>query len=325
MALGWLMRVLAACSFAASCAAADAPLGSEPVDTRSLLAAGKFAQLEDLYVRQSALRQRDADGELQSVHFFHRMGLGWDAEKWADEDAYTRLWLQHSPRSVPAAIARADALSRHASELDRAGQWSKAEAAFGEMRRLLSSVRERASGELMWHTLMVVLARQEGWPLDRVRATIEAGMKVDATSMFFYGPASRALMPDPRQSPDQLAWLARRSAAMTKSTLGMAMYAKVYIWFADRSQLVRTEPFRRGLIDWPAMKQGLTDLHRHEPGDGVLNNRAAMACLARDMGDTRKTLKDLGPRIDSRIWKSWGGDPLVERCKGWAQFGTVTS
>lgn len=318
-----LRALLYACMGLALVAAAQQP--QPVVDTRELLLSRKFAELEQIYGKQSRTAER-YDQELLSVTYFHRMSLGMKPNEWALEDELTRAWLQYSPRSVPAAIARAYALSRHASYLDRTGQWAGVNKVLEEERKLLLAVQNAAAKDLTWHTLFVSLGRKEGWPVSRIKSAVEGGLRVDPTSLYFIHTAGRALVPDQRESPAGLAWLAREVAERTRATHGMSMYAIVFIWLKDMSLPVRVDPFGRGLIDWPTMNQALTDRSKGQPNDTyAYNEHAALACMAGDKNTTMEMLKRIGTEVVPKIWKDWGGEPLYERCKRFAQFGTVKS
>jgi hypothetical protein len=319
-----LLRQLPAWSLALACAIASAQAVPQPDGPRALLLAGRFADLEQLYVKESASTARRGT-EMPSVFYFHRMQLGLHAQAWEQDDQATRRWLHAFPRSVPAAIARSYALTRRTRTLESRGEWGKIDALLKEQRVLLAGVRKQAAKDVTWHTLHVSLGRHAGWPLARIKAAIEDAMRADATSMYFYDAAAYALMPDSRQSPESLAWLARTAAAHTRATHGLAMYASIYLWTVDRSVEIRRQPFTTGLIDWPLMDQGLADLHERQPGPGILNHHAALACLAGDKARTAAMLGKMGTQSMEPIWKDWGGAPLLERCKRFAQVGSRTS
>lgn len=327
MAIRSLLRAALACLLALAMAPAFAQPAPPVPNNRAMLLAGDFAGLERLYAEQSATptRTRSIEDELPSVAFFHSMDLGLTPADWPQDDRATLAWLKRSPASVPAAIARAYALSRRSSMLDQAGDWAGVEKALREQQRLLVAVKPKAAKDITWHALYVELGSHQGWPPARIRSAVEAGLGVDPTSLYFYYSAGRALSPDWRGSAEPLEWLARQAAARTARTQGVAMYATIRMWTAELNEAVHNRPFADGRIDWKMMDQGMTQLYLRTPNDSLLNQHAALACRARDKAATGALLKRIGTKVHPDMWKLWGGVSLYEECRKWVGFGSVKS
>ncbi|MBG9387049.1 hypothetical protein [Caenimonas aquaedulcis] len=317
MAIAWLLL---------ACAPGFAQSSAFARETRPLLVAGRFDELDQLYARDIAAAPVPGAWEHETVYFFFNMWLGFNDKKWAEDDEATRKWLQHSPRSTAAMIARAMERSRYAGRLEKSGDWGKEEAALAEVRKLLAAAQPNAKNDVVWHTLTIIQAQRDGWPADRLKRAVEAALRVDATSMFYATAAAKALVPEQRSGPEPLAWLARRSAELSEKTHGKGMYARIYLWNPYVSAEVYEDPFGRGLIDWPTMKRGLADLQERGPAsDDLLNQAAVMACKAGDQEATAQALRRMKGAVQLEVWKQWGGDPLYERCRKWAAPKAVTS
>lgn len=323
------VRRLLQCVVAWLIACAALPVFAEAVSqfkgNHDLLLAGDFAALQRLYPVEPVSAAHNFHEEMPSVNFFLAMGLG-VADNWPQEDTATQAWLERSPDSIPAALARAQLLGRHARRMDVAGQWAKAASALLEMEHLLTAVKPKTTRDVQWYALQVSLGHYQGWTAERLRNAIEAGLDVDATSMYFYRTAAIALSPDWRGSAEPLEWLARQGAARTPSQRA-ATYAFSRLWTAESIEVVYRRPFEAGLVDWDLINLGLADLYRRtEPDAYYLNVHAALACRA---GDKRVTAELLGriakTPVNAEAWKRWGGVSHYESCKKWAEAGALTS
>jgi hypothetical protein len=209
--------------------------------------------------------------------------------------------------------------------MDVAGQWAKAESALLEMEHLLTAVKRKTTRDMQWHTLQLSLGHYQAWTAERIRSAIEAGLDVDATSMYFHRTAAIALSPDFRGSAEPLEWLAREGAARTPSQRA-ATYAFSRLWTAEFIEVVYSRPFEEGLVDWDLMNQGLAELYRRTSLDAYLNAQAALACRAGEKRVTAELLGRIGKApVVGDMWKRWGGVSHYKNCKKWAEAGAVTS
>ena len=323
------MRHLLHCVLAWLVACAMSPVFAQAppqfTGNRELLLAGDFAALERLYPVEPAPAAHDFQSEMPSVYFFRALDLGQGADSWPQEDKATRAWLERSPDSVPAALARAQVFGWQGGRLDAAGQWAKAETALREMEQLLAAVKPKATRDMQWHTLSLSLGHYQGWAAARIRSTVEAGLDVDPASMVFHKTAGAALAPDWRASAEALEWLARQGAARTPSQRATT-YAFSRMWTAEYIEVVYSRPFGAGLMDWDLMNRGLTELYRSTGHPFYLDAHAALACRASDKGATAALLGRIGttPIVpDAR--KRWGGVSHYDNCKKWAEAGALKS
>jgi hypothetical protein len=324
-----VVRRLLQCVLALLVACAGLPVFSQDVPqfagNRALLLAGDFAALERLYPVEPDPAAHDFHEETPSVYFFRVMELGQFADNWPQEDKATRAWLEHSPDSLPAALARSMVLVWQSGRMDTAGQWTEAESALREMEQLLAAVKPKATKDMEWHTLHLTLGHHQGWTAERIKSAIEAGLDVDATSLYFHMTAAVALSPDWRGSAEPLEWLARQGAARTPSQRA-ATYAFSRMWTAESIEVVYSRPFGAGLVDWELMNQGLAELYRRTRLDFYLNAHAALACRADDKRVTAELLGRIGEApVVADAWKLWGGVSHYENCKKWAEAGALKS
>ena len=326
MAARSLLRLALALLLACAGLPVSAQLPTHGVNTRALLLAGDFAALERLYQTESAAAPvaRRIGVELAPFYFYFSLELGVTPANWPQDDKATRAWLERFPASVPAAIARADALGRRAATLDRAGDWPGVETVLREQEKLLLAVQPRAARDMTWHVLYVGYGRQQGWPAARLRTAIEAALDVDPISLSFYHTAGRALAPEWRGSAEPLEWLARQGAARTAPD-GAVTYTLVRLRTAEFIEAVLSRPFEAGMMDWALVNQGMVEHYRRNPNGFTLNEHAALACRARDKATTAALIARIGTGVSEGPWKRWGGVAHYENCRRWAEAGALKS
>jgi hypothetical protein len=295
-----------------------------------LFKAARFAELDRDYARVLAARARNHWGEYFSEEFFRRLQLTpmWDSPQGfarppeAELDALTQAWLRHSPRSAAAAIARANWLLQQARTAYNTRDWDAGDAFTQSARSLLLQVRAAARPDPNWHFAWLYIGKLEGWSVGEVMAAIEDAAQREPAAVGPWMAAVAALSPDGR-APVLLGPLAQLAVRKTKATEGRAMHARIYLMGARLYASLRSAPFTRGGMDWPAMNVALGDLQARYPDPGTLNQHAALACLAGDRPATAALVGKIGPRPQRQHWEFWGGSPLYERCKAWASQGNI--
>lgn len=307
--------------------AAQHSLGGVPLQ---LFVAQRFDELDRLYSQVLAARSRNQWGEFHTEEFVRHLDLsltgarviGVTLPTRQELDAHTRQWIDHSPRSAPAAIARATYLLKRADSLYRGQKWADGEALTREARALLVNVRAVSRTDPAWHAAWLYVAKQQGWDPRQIMEAAEAAADGEPRALGPWITAAAALSPDGNGAAllRPLVDLAVRKSSVTE---GQALYARIYLHAARTYRAVRNSPFTGGGLEWPKMNVALIDLYTRYPEPGVLNQHAALACIAGERGAAAALIKRIGPRPDEAWWKFWGGVALYDRCKAWASSGSI--
>jgi len=289
-----------------------------------LFVSQRFEALEREYARVLAARSRNRWGEFHSEEFVRRLHLSLTARSEGDGgpsqaelDARTQAWVDQSPRSTAAAIVRTNYLLQRADALYRAQKWPAGDAMTREARALLLQARAASRSDPNWHTAWLYLGKLQGWDPQEVMDAIEEAARAEPTAAGPWLIAAAALSPDGRGA-GLLPPLAELAVRKTRDTEGWSMYGRIYLHAAQSYGAVRSDPFRRGGVDWSKMNAALTDLYSRYSSPAVLNQHAILACLAGEKAATAALLARIGPNPYEAWWNYWGGPPLYERCKAWA-------
>ena len=114
----------------------------------------------------------------------------------AELDAGTLAWVNHSPESAPAAIARANDLLQRADALYRAQKWPAGDVVTQEARRLLLQVHAASQADPNWHAAWLDIARLQGWDPRQIMDAVEAAADAEPGAAGPWHKAVAALSPD---------------------------------------------------------------------------------------------------------------------------------
>ncbi len=325
MRAGQLLRMVPAWLLACALSPVAAQRLPQFDDVPLLLRGGHYAALESRYPVDVGADASGALTEPLGIRFLQHTAIGLSEDDWPQDDKATRGWLESSPRSVPAQLVRVYALGRTVSRRDAAGDWAWVETALREQELLLLATRTSAAKDIVWHLLYVQFGSKEGWPRERIRTAVEAGLDAYPGSRSFHLAAAGALTSDWRGSAAPLDWLARQAASRLAPPQDAALYASARLWTAKFIESVYLWPFEAGLIDWKLMNVGMAQLQRSNPSFDTLNEHAALACRARDKAVTAALLGRIGSDVVPDVWKRWGGVSHYENCRRWAEAGALKS
>jgi hypothetical protein len=306
---------------------AQQSLGGAPL---SLFVAHRFEEMERLYSQVLSARSRNQWGEFHTEEFVRHLDLSLTGARVTDVvlptreelDTHTTAWVAHSPQSAPAAIARANYLLQRADLFYRGQEWPKGEALTREAHALLLRVRPISQADPTWHAAWLYVAKQQGWDPQQIMEAAEAAADGEPRALGPWMTATAALSPD-GNGAGLLPPLAELAIRKSRNTEGLSLYARIYLHAARTYSAVRYSPFRGGGLEWPKLNIALIDLYTRYPEPGVLNQHAALACLAGERGAAAALLRRIGSQPDERWWKFWGGVRLYERCKAWATSGAI--
>jgi hypothetical protein len=307
--------------------AAQHSLGRVPLE---LFVAHRFDELDGLYSQVLAARSRNQWGEFHTEEFMRHLDLSLTGARVSgvvlptrqELDAHTKAWINHSPRSMPAAIARATYLLQGADTLYRGRKWADGEVLTREAQGLLLNVRVASRTDPAWHAAWLYVAKQQGWDPRQIMEAAEAAADGEPRALGPWMTAAAALSPD-GSGAGLLRPLADLAVRKSKATEGQALYARIYLQAARTYRAVHYSPFTGGGLEWPKMNVALIDLYTRYPEPGVLNQHAALACIAGERGAAAALIKRIGPNPDAAWWKFWGGVALYDRCKAWASSGSI--
>lgn len=238
------------------------------------------------------------------------------------EDKFLR-WARRNPRSTVAHIGYASALVEHAWFF-RGSSWARdvPEEAWkpfyeylAKARRYLRAHEEDAAADPQWYFVMLVVAKGEGWPLDRFLALVEDGT---ARHPYFYEIYFRAidyLLPKWHGDKAMIEGFAQLAVEKTREGEGAGMYARIY-WYASQVQY-GTKLFTGTEVVWDRMAAGIDDVLARYPDQWNINNFAHFACLARD----REKAAALLARIEGApIEPAWANNLATYKvCRTWAE------
>lgn len=313
--------------FAAGPLRAQWAWGGNPED---LFASQRFDELERAYARVLAARSRNQWGEFHTEEFVRRLYLSVTgtppkeiaAPSQAELESRTQAWVKHSPRSAPAAIARANHLLQRAEASYRAQNWPAGDSMTDLARQLLLQVRDASKSDPNWHAAWLYIGKLQGWDPPEVMDAIGAAADAEPRAAGPWQVAVDALSPN-RKGAGLLPPLVELALRKSKATEGWSIYGKIYLHAARTYPAVHQDPFGKGGMEWSKTNLALIDLYTRYSDPGVLNQHAILACLAGDKPATAALLRRIGAHPDRTWWKFWRGEPMYERCKAWASGGAV--
>lgn len=187
--------------------------------------------------------------------------------------------------------------------------------------KILNDHREVASRTSSWHAIMIVIGRNEGWPIDDIRRVFDEGVALAPLDFRLYHYMQDALLPKWEGSTAELDAFVRDASAKAPPAFGTELYARLYSGI-EEGQFPRTL-YRDSLVDWPTMKAGLNAWTAHFPTTWNRNIFAYHACLAADRQATVALFKDIGSQREPEIWSSPDGRDMFGDCARWAADPTT--
>lgn len=299
---------------------AAAQQGIDQAQVKALFASARFSELEAVYAPLVPARTRNRWGEFHSEEFFRSLdarGSAHTDEAWAIFDNLTSRWLEHSPAAPAAAIAKALGLIERASDLDIKHSWTDIDGLVQRAQESLERVRATSVKDPTWHAAMLDVARMQGGNEARLRAEVFAAVGGESWALSPYLAAAHAFSLDRPQSLGLLAELAALAVRHTKRGDGQSMYARVYLGAVPWYPAIRANPFGAGHMDWAKLNPAMSDLHTHFPQQHLLNQHAALACLAGDRATASTLIERIGTSPIRASWDYWGGVPLYDNCREW--------
>lgn len=281
-----------------------------------------FAAIESRYAQALATKKRLPSGLFASNRMVALMfsqsgsrGLDWEA---AQEKA--RAWAAQFPKSVLPALA----LNRIHSERAWAARgrgyssevtqkdWRVFNEHMSKAREALESRAEVGRGDPNWWYQLLVLAREQGWPMREYSAIADLALAAFPEHVDIYRAISLKLVPQWGGSWEALAKFADQAAARTVRLEGKTAPARMYWHVANYfgpGQLTRPEG------NWPTLRASFEDLVARYPDSWNLNGYARFAC---DAGDKEAAKRMLGRIGNSVVPSVWANIAMFNRCRSWA-------
>ncbi len=288
---------------------------------------GDYATIERLHTQYSDFaHERTSSGA-------SRMGLlidglveppGATAEVFQRDIARTKRWAELNPDSAFGWVLYANAVKAYGSFV-RGGGYANTvtDAALAVLHetnqraaKILNDHREMASRTTSWHAIMIVIGRNEGWPVDDIRRVFDEGVARAPLDFRLYRYMQDALLPKWLGSIAELDAFVRDVSAKAPPAFGMELYARLYSSI-EEEQFPRTL-YRDSLVNWATMKAGLNAWTAHFPTPWNRNIFAYHACLAADRPATVALFKEIGNQAEPEIWSSPDGRDMLGDCARWA-------
>ena len=262
-----------------------ATIKKQAPEWEALLHAKDFARLESIAAQLRS--SRGADPLHWDIGMFYGvMGSPTSMDE-ASVKAVLGEWIAAQPQSITAKIALAQAL-RQAAAMRRGGGFANTvtEQDWVVFRKLLNEADRLANQKDLekdphYWTLSVNIAHLLGRdPLEVARRAAKYTHNPDV-----FAHAMLALTPQWGDRVEELRPFAEEAAALTKSSMGDAMYA----WIAYQAQFTMGDKAKELGFDWNRTRQGLRDLIRLSPEWVPTYHRLAlMARRANDRATARE-------------------------------------
>jgi hypothetical protein len=285
---------------------------------------GRFSELDAMADRFRNGRERTESGFWKSVDFYQgfyprALDLNYDAASFDRFEKQALAWMKARPKSIAAKLAYAIILEQHAWFLrgnDSFNNLTEEQVAgfvkYHMMERNhLVAIEDEASVDPHWYLLMVMVAKQEGWPdRDFDRLLSEAA----AREPYYYQTYLAAIERDLPQwggSIAKIEALIARATEYTREQEGESFRARAYWWASGLD---------KGIVDswhkdWATVSQGLNDLVDRYPSQLNFNIYAKFACLAKDRTKFMYAYGHIKPQLTDLAW-DYGDQGVI--CAVWA-------
>lgn len=291
-----------------------------------------FSHIEKRFAEMMATDARTASGVTQAGRVFYgvRDAVGRLARSgktdahWKLEEEKAARWRRAFPASSLAVYASSNAHIGHAfffrgtkAAIDvEEKNWPLFRAELKKASDLLIAPEGKFPKDAIWYMAMLELANYQSVGLQNyARLVDEASTKWPAFYDIYF-IAVGALQPRWGGSVEAFDWLANMAAEKTRSTDGMALYARVYWSIAQTEGMA--DLFTKTHADWKKMKVGFDDIVKRFPDAWNYNHYAWFACLARDQTATRLAFEKIGDNLEPFLWSNTA---LLNRCRNFAKHG----
>lgn len=287
---------------------------------------GRFDQLDAMADRFRNGRERTESGvwKLTMFYFaFNPAALYSNNSPASFEhfEAQALAWIKAQPNSLTAKIVYAIALSERAWFLRGTDYYNE----LTDQQRLdyvrylrkrrdhLFAIKDEASKDPHWYALMVLVAKEEGWPDETFdRLVAEAAEREPYYYQTYFFAIDRNL-PQWGGSVDEMNALIARATDHTRELDGYSFIARGF-WFASSygGAVFDKESLH---ANWSDVAQGFQDLVSRYPDQWNLNAYAKFSCLAKDRTKFLIAYSQIKVRAIAEVWDYAGQD--VE-CAVWA-------
>ncbi|WP_378944666.1 hypothetical protein [Mesorhizobium sp. ANAO-SY3R2] len=236
-------------------------------------------------------------------------------------EAQALAWIKAKPTSPTAKIVYADALSKHAWFL-RGGDYynnltdqqrSGYHKYLRKHRDHFLAIKEEASEDPHWYALMVLVAKEEGWPDDAFyELLVEAADREPYYYQTYFFAIDRNL-PKWGGSVDEIDALITSATDRTRELDGHSFMARAF-WVASSYDpaTLDTASLR---ANWSDIAKGFQDLVSRYPDQWNINAYAKFSCLAKDRTNFLIAYSQIKVRAMAEAWDFAGQDVV---CAGWA-------
>lgn len=297
-------------------------------------ASSNFAELERQYRIYQNRNSRTPGGRWHLKYFYAGIlerelpGEENDPEKWSSLEAKLLAWIKAYPESPAPYIAYSDLLMRKAWRF-RGGKfgyevppsaWEPFKHNVQLARATLEKSKEIASTDPNWYTMMLWVARDQGWSKRAVRTLLQEALSKEAYYHDTYHVVFSYLLPKWHGSATEAEQFAQDAARITSQCEGQSLYAQVH-WtaFIDNAEL-SFNPSSEMPVQWTKMSIGFDDLIQRYPIPWYINNYAKFACLAGDKQKTQELMKRIGNKPTMEAWEEYHPQVNFFGCQEWTSI-----
>ena len=297
---------------------------------RAFLDQEKFDEIERLADAVRSDKSRFAGGAWK----LHKLYLGLREpansrkaadDVWERQISHLKKWSLTKPDSITARVALADAYVAYAwhergngfASKVKEESWKPFADRLAMAERVLNDARKLKAKCPHWYLVMQIVAKGQGWDLQRYNQIFEEGAVLEAGYHYLYGEKAQYLLP--RWHGEEGDWerFAEETSRRLGGKLGSIMYfviaTDLACYYKDREFFTATK------ISWPRVKQGFADLDQtYGMSLGHLNEFCRIAGQSGEKAYTRALLQRIGDNWDP---EAWDNKEYFEHYKAWAASG----
>lgn len=301
------------------------PMDREGDKSRSLLLAGKFAELEALERATRDLSMTISDGQQARAAFY--AGIHCGCSRASHEEKAKELdilkgrveeWRKAYPDSIAAKLAQAG-YYRSVAWMARgesyardvpAEAWPVYKENIRKATQLLDAMGPEAKAEPEWYADRLEISMDGSEPRVQFKALLAESLKRHPRYLPIYFMGARGHSPQWGGSNAELNAFIDDAVKRTKDWLGDTLYARLQ-WGNWRNDM-----FENGQADWSRFQPAMEHLLVDYPDNWTLNDYGKFACLSRDMTATLDAVERIGSNVNI---DAWGGMGYYARCKEMAE------
>ncbi|MBI5366796.1 MAG: DUF4034 domain-containing protein [Planctomycetes bacterium] len=292
-------------------------------DPAALLAAGKFAELDQLADRLWQTKAKDDEGEWVLPRFYDALNAPADegsAEAWEAHLKRIEGWIADAPGSATARAVHGAALTGYAWDA-RGGGWAGSVTAEGWK---LFHERLHAAREVLeiglklpnpvpgLYSALLTVGMGQSWKPDAHDRIFRAAVAFEPTDWDFYYRRAQYLHKRWFGAYGEWEQFALASGESLRATHGLALYAMIV---KQMSGLHGDRLFADNALSWPHLDEGFRDLKKLVPGS--LWNANFHAWCAWVMQD-RASAARIGPPPGGRYYGAvWGDESAPAAFEAW--------